>query len=303
MCLTVLAQRRTRTGRVRAASRSWALIPAAGENASVLAVALVAAAALAVPAAAPPPNAPLPSGAAPIAERLAATTDSLYTAVAMWRATEIPRPPRELRLWALHQQRLYLALGLARPQAGEAVVQRLPRELHANARDVLTARRALVRLTPPTTRPLSAFRTGPAERAGRLLGYYREAQRRFGVPWQVLAAVNFVETAFGKVRSPSTAGAQGPMQFLPATWRAYGLGGDIYDPHDSILGAANYLRASGAPSNLRRALYAYNHSKLYVDAVLAYARVMHRNLRAFYGFHAWQVFVRIPDGYRRITSV
>jgi membrane-bound lytic murein transglycosylase B len=269
----------------------------------VLAVALVVAgAALAVPAAAPPPNAALPSGAGPIAERLAATTESLHTAVEIWRTSKTPRPPRELRLWALHQQRLYLAVGLARAQAGEAVVQRLPRELRQNARDVLAARRALVRLTPPTTRPLSTFRTGPAEPAERLLGYYRKAQRRFGVPWQVLAAVNFVETAFGKVRSPSTAGAQGPMQFLPATWRAYGLGGNIYDPHDSILGAANYLRASGAPADLRRALYAYNHSNLYVEAVLAYARVMRRDVRTFYGFHAWQVFVRTPHGYRRITS-
>lgn len=265
-------------------------------------VAAAAAAALAVPAAAPPPNAPLPSGAAPVAQRLTAATESLYTAVAVWRASEAPRPPRELRLWALHQQRLYLALGLARPQVGEAVIGRLPRELQANARDVLTARRALVRLTPPTTRPLSAFRTGRAEPAERLLGHYREAQRRFGVPWQVLAAVNFVETAFGKVRSPSTAGAQGPMQFLPATWRAYGLGGNIYDPHDSILGAANYLRSSGAPRKLRRALYAYNHSELYVDAVLAYTRVMRHDVRAFYGFHAWQVFVRTPSGYRRITN-
>jgi hypothetical protein len=269
---------------------------------SVLAL-VAAAAALALPAAAPPPNAPLPSGgAAPVAQRLTAATESLYTAVALWRASEAPRPPRELRLWALYQQRLYLALGLARPQVGEAVVGRLPRELHANARDLLTARRALVRLTPPTTRPLSAFRTGRAEPAERLLGYYRDAQRRFGVPWHILAAVNFVETAFGKVRSPSTAGAQGPLQFLPATWRTYGLDGDIYDPRDSILGAANYLHASGAPRNLRRALYAYNNSKLYVDAVLAYARVMRRDVRAFYGFHAWQVFVRTPTGYRRITN-
>jgi hypothetical protein len=271
------------------------------QNSSVLALVAVAAA-LAVPAAAPPPNAPLPSGPAPTAQRLAATTESLYAAIAIWRASEPPQPLRDLRLWALHQQRLYLALGLARPQVGEAVLRRLPRELRANARDVLTARRALVRLSPPTTRPLRAFRTGPAVPGERLLGYYREAQPRFDVPWQVLAAVNFVETAFGKVRSPSTAGAQGPMQFLPATWRAYGLGGDIYDPRDSILGAANYLRASGAPGNLRRALYAYNHSKLYVEAVLAYARVMRRDVRAFYGFHAWQVFVRTPNGYRRITN-
>ena len=272
-----------------------------GEDSSVLAL-IAAAAVLVAPAAAPPPNAPLPAGAAPIAQRLAATAKSLHIAVDLWRASGTPRQPRELRLWALHQQRLYLALGLAPAETGDAVIRQLPRALQANARDVLTARRALVRLTPPTTQPLSAFRTAPAEPADRLLGYYREAQRRFGVPWEVLAAVNFVETAFGKVRSPSTAGAQGPMQFLPATWRAYGLGGDINDPRDSILGAANYLRASGAPANLRRALYAYNHSTLYVDAVLAYARVIGRDRRAFYGFHAWQVFVRTPGGYRRITN-
>ncbi len=263
---------------------------------------LAVTAALAVPAGPPPPDAPLPSGAAPFARQLALTTTSLYGAVDLWRGSEAPRPPRPLSLWALHQQRLWLALGLAQREFGDAVVRQLPAGLRANARDVLAARRALVRLTPPTARPLSAFRTGPAVAADRLLGYYREAERRFGVPWQVLAAVNFIETAFGKVRSPSTAGAQGPMQFLPATWRGYGLGGDIHDPRDSILGAANYLRASGAPGDLRRALYAYNHSTQYVDAVLAYARAMSRDVRVFYGFHAWQVFVRTPAGYRRITS-
>jgi membrane-bound lytic murein transglycosylase B len=122
------------------------------------------------------------------------------------------------------------------------------------------------------------------------------------VPWQVLAAVNFVETAFGKVRSRSTAGAQGPMQFLPATWRAYGLGGDVHDPRDAILGAANMLRANGAPGDLARALFAYNHSSRYVTAVLAYATAMRHDLDRYYGFHAWQVFVRTPAGYRRLTG-
>jgi hypothetical protein len=74
-------------------------------------------AALAVPAAAPPPNAPLPSGPAPTAQRLAATTESLYTAIAVWRASETPRPPRDLRLWALDQQRLYLALASRGPSS------------------------------------------------------------------------------------------------------------------------------------------------------------------------------------------
>jgi membrane-bound lytic murein transglycosylase B len=267
----------------------------------VITLALVAAALLSV-APAPPPNAPLPTGSAAIARDLGTTTQALHAAVADWREEGTARQPRELRLWALHQQRLYLALGLARPAVVDRVVAQLPAPLRPEAREVLLARRSLDRLTPPTTQPLSAFRTGPAEPADRLLGHYRGAQRRFGVPWNVLAAVNFVETAFGKLRSSSTAGAQGPMQFLPATWRAYGLGGDIHDPRDAILGAANYLHASGAPANLRRALYAYNHSTLYVDAVLAYARVMRQDVRAFYGFHVWQVFVRTPAGYRRITS-
>lgn len=260
---------------------------------------LAAAVALAV---APPPDAPLPHGADATAARLAAATVALHAAVDDWRTAGTPRAPRTLRLWALDQQRLYLALGLRRQLHADAIVARLPATLRADARDVVAARRSLVRLTPPTRLPLSAFRTGPAEPAARLLAHYREAERRFGVPWPVLAAVNLVETAFGKMRSRSTAGAQGPMQFLPATWRAYGLGGDVDVPRDAILGAANLLRASGAPADLRRALYAYNHSTLYVDAVLAYARVMRRDIRAYYGFHAWQVFVRTPAGYRRLTS-
>jgi hypothetical protein len=263
-------------------------------------VALVAAALLAV--AAPPPNAPLPTGAPAIARDLATTTQALEAAVDAWRAEGTARQPLELRLWALRQQRLYLALGLGRPAVGDKVVRLLPAGLRRAARDVLVARHALVRLTAPTTRPLSAFRTGPAQPADRLLAYYREAQRRFAVPWNVLAAVNFVESAFNKLRSASTADAQGPMQFLPSTWRVYGLGGDVHDPHDAVLGAANYLRPSGARTSLRRALYAYNRSTLYVDAVLAYSRVIGRDRRAFYGFHVWQVFVRTPTGFRRVTD-
>src|SRR5207245_11479574 len=158
----------------------------------------------------------------------------------------------------------------------------------------------LRRITPPL--PASAIRVGSAKPAGVLLGYYREAQQRFDIPWQVLAAVNFVESKFGKLRSASAAGAQGPMQFLPATWRRYGLGGNVRDPHDAILGAANYLHASGAPRDYRHALYAYNPSTAYVDAVLRYARQIRIDPRAFYAYYSWQVFVRTPSGDRRITG-
>jgi membrane-bound lytic murein transglycosylase B len=122
------------------------------------------------------------------------------------------------------------------------------------------------------------------------------------VSWRVLAAVNLVETAFGRMRNHSTAGAQGPMQFIPATWAAYGMGGDIRDPHDAILGAANYLHANGAPRDYASALYHYNPSRLYVDSVLAYADRIRRDSRSFFGYYAWQVFVRTPDGTRRITG-
>ena len=168
-----------------------------------------------------------------------------------------------MSLWALHQQRLFLKLTY------DAELGRRARPLlgtRGSARRS-QARRRLVELTPPTRLPLSAFRTGRALPARTLLRYYRDAERRFGVDWEVLAAVNFVETGFNRLRSRSSAGAQGPMQFMPATWRAYGLGGDVHDPRDAIVGAANYLRASGAARDLRRALWRYNHSERYVDAV------------------------------------
>jgi membrane-bound lytic murein transglycosylase B len=120
-----------------------------------------------------------------------------------------------------------------------------------------------------------------------LLHSYREAERRFGVDWQTLAAINLVESSFGRAHSDSVAGARGPMQFIPATWRTYGLGGNIYDPHDAVLGAANYLHASGAPASYARALFSYNRSRLYVDAVLRYARLIASDRRTIYLLYSW----------------
>jgi membrane-bound lytic murein transglycosylase B len=118
----------------------------------------------------------------------------------------------------------------------------------------------------------------------------------------VLAAVNFSESAFGKIRTDSAAGAQGPMQFMPATWRAYGLGGNVHNDRDAIMGAANYLRASGAPRNMRRALFAYNHSRAYVDSILRYAQLIERDPRNLYVFYSWQLFVRTEKGDVRLTG-
>jgi hypothetical protein len=237
-----------------------------------------------------------------VAEALTAATTGLKESIDGWLGDPALRPgdtPEEVTLRALYQQRLYLFL-TERPRLAARVLARLKAGVGAEARDILAARRALKRLTPPTRR--RRFRTAPPLPAETLLRYYRKAQRRFGVAWPVLAAVNFVETSFNRIRNSSTAGAQGPMQFIPSTWRAYGLGGDVRDPHDAILGAANYLRHSGAPRDYRRALYAYNPSLDYVDAVLRYVRRIRADRRAYYAFHAWQLFVRTPSGVRRLTG-
>ena len=105
-----------------------------------------------------------------------------------------------------------------------------------------------------------------------LRSYYQEAYRRFGVDPAYLASINFIESNFGRVNGPSSAGALGPMQFLPGTWDAFGLGGKVNDPHDAIMGAANYLVHNGAPGDMRNAIWHYNNSFDYVDSVAAFAR-------------------------------
>ncbi len=109
--------------------------------------------------------------------------------------------------------------------------------------------------------PAHEIRSGPPTSLEVLMPAYRDAKRRFGVHFRILAAVNRIESGFGRARNDSVAGAQGPMQFIPSTWEIYGLGGNIRDPRDAILGAANYLDQSGAPGNYRAALYAYNPSQ------------------------------------------
>jgi membrane-bound lytic murein transglycosylase B len=248
----------------------------------------------------PAPDAPLPTSPSALAAALTDTSASLNTAIDAWRAGgAASRAPDDLVLLALYQQRLTRLLS-RRLQLERATLPLLRPALRAFARDVAAAHRELTAITPPLR--MRTPRVGPAAPAPKLLSYYHEAEGRFSVAWPVLAAVNFVESAFGKVRSPSAAGALGPMQFMPATWRLYGLGGNIRDPRDAILAAANYLRASGARRDIRGALHAYNPSSTYVDAVLRYARRIRANGDAFYTFYNWQVFARTRSGVARLTG-
>ncbi|MGH2923086.1 MAG: lytic transglycosylase domain-containing protein, partial [Solirubrobacterales bacterium] len=110
-----------------------------------------------------------------------------------------------------------------------------------------------------------------------LLPIYQACGTEYGVPWQVLASINRIETAFGTNLHVSSAGAMGWMQFIPSSWEAYGVDAnedgrkDPYNPVDAICAAARYLRAAGWEDSPRDAIFAYNHADWYVDEVLLYA--------------------------------
>ncbi len=158
----------------------------------------------------------------------------------------------------------------------------------------------LVALTPPQPR-LPPWRVVPARDPAVLRSYYRAAQAATGVGWSYLAAINFVETDFGRVAGPSTAGAQGPMQFLPSTWASYGHG-DIHRPRNAILAAARFLRAHGAAGDIASAVYAYNPSWRYVDAVLRYAHRLRADPHALISYYSRQVIYRLGGGFVLLRS-
>jgi membrane-bound lytic murein transglycosylase B len=232
---------------------------------------------------------------AALAAVLAHTHASALAAAAAWSgAGAVPQP---LVATALHEQRIELRLS-DHPALAARVLPRLAPAVARDVGDDVLAHRELGRLTPP--RPLKAFRVGRAAPAADLLRFYREGETRSGVPWRVLAAVNYVESDFGRLRNASVSGAQGPMQFLPSTWRTYGRG-DIHDPRAAILAAARFLRAAGAPRDLRGALYRYNPSPAYVDAIVRLAGRIRRQERVFLVFYARRLIVRTPSGYRRLN--
>jgi hypothetical protein len=113
-----------------------------------------------------------------------------------------------------------------------------------------------------------------------LLPIYQAAGTEYDVPWQVLAAINEIETNYGRNLSVSSADAVGWMQFLPSTWAVYGVdatGSGVKDPDnpaDAIFAAARYLHAAGASTNLRASIFSYNHANWYVDSVLLRAKLI-----------------------------
>jgi membrane-bound lytic murein transglycosylase B len=215
-----------------------------------------------------------------------------------------PAPAAVVRRLRADEQALRTATGaafLAKARDRQVLIRTLGREparaaavvkLAPAERDDLAARLDLERLSAQSPPQVGGVSVAPALHAGRLLSFYLEAQRRFGIRWQLLAAVNFVESDFGRARTTARADAQGPMQFEPATWRRYGLGGDVYSPHDSILAAANLLAANGGRSDERAALAHYNRSPLYRDAVLHLAHRIATVPTAFREYYAWRLYLK-----------
>ena len=185
---------------------------------------------------------------------------------------------------------------LAHPEWQSEVLGGVPEDVRTVAQANLDAGNALTApdLGPPLP-SLPDWTILVPKPVDELVGYYKEAEASTGIPWPYFAAIHFVETKTGRIRGNSTAGAQGPMQFIPSTWAVYGEG-DINDDHDAIRAAARYLKAAGGPGNMDKAIFAYNPSDAYVTAIQRYAGVIMADQRAFDGYHAWQVYVTTVDG-------
>lgn len=247
----------------------------------------------------------VPAGAAPGPDPAAVAADL----VAADRALRNPSAPEQvLAAAARRQQVAYRTLGahpewdaVARPQIPAALLEVYDRNIDA--------RRQLMALTEPKS-TMPPWRVVPPVPANELMAAYRAAEAASGVPWNYLAAINFVETGFGRINGVSDDAAQGPMQFLPSTFAAYGNGGDINSPRDAIMAAGRLLAANGFAANRDKAIWGYNHSDHYVRAVNDYAAVIGGDPAGFASYYRWDTYYRttagdllLPIGYVSTTRI
>ena len=209
---------------------------------------------------------------------------------------------------AHRQQAAYRAIGrhnewdaITRPRIPPPLLEIYDRNV--DARRQLAAMAHIKDTVPP-------WRIVPPAPADELLGYYRDAEAASGVGWNYLAAINLIETRFGSIDGVSTAGAQGPMQFLPATFIAYSDGGDIHSPRDSIMAAGRYLAANGFANDRDHAIFRYNNAAEYVRAVDDYAALLAADPAAFAGYYRWDTYyyttagdVLLPIGYASTSPI
>lgn len=215
-----------------------------------------------------------------------------------------------LQAAALRQQAAYRAIG-RHPEWEPTIRPVIPASLIGFFNLNVDARHHLMALNGGDVKDtVPAWRIDPPTPGDELLGYYRAAEAATGVGWNYLAAINMVETDYGRISGVSTAGAQGPMQFMPSTFASYGEGGDIRSPRDAIMAAGRMLAANGFAGNRDGAIYSYNHSSHYVGAVNDYAAAIAGDPAAFPDYHRWDVYylttagdVLLPIGYQSAERI
>ncbi|HEV8206935.1 MAG TPA: lytic transglycosylase domain-containing protein [Acidimicrobiia bacterium] len=231
---------------------------------------------------------------------IAVPKNPAQTAAALARVERALRAPKtrpaEINRLGREQQKAYRALS-THPRWLEDVVARLPADVQPIVTANERAGRDLAALggEGPRPRQLPDWHIVSPPPVDVLRAYYGEAEAASGIPWAYFASIHLVETRLGRIRGTSSAGAQGPMQFIPETWARYGQG-DINDNRDAILAAARLLQANGGPSDMSSALFRYNNSDRYVEAVESYAQLMLSDERAFLGYYGWQVYSATTDG-------
>jgi membrane-bound lytic murein transglycosylase B len=201
------------------------------------------------------------------------------------------------------------------PELDEAVLTAVDADVRPTIERIIRARQFVQARnagdpTPATPSPtLPAWTIVQPEPPDALMALYTEAESLTGVPWYWLAAIHLQETRMGRIVGVSSAGAVGPMQFLPTTW-AECCTGDPLVTRDAIVGAAAYLVHGGAPADMAAAIYQYNPNEGYVAVVTAYAENMRDVPALFGGYHAFQVFyssaagtVRLPIGYSQAQPI
>ncbi|WP_094553998.1 lytic transglycosylase domain-containing protein [Synechococcus sp. 1G10] len=320
-----------------ASQRRWSLLALAGLPLLVIGAAAVFAPRLpgpvlaAVEAPAPPASAPEPP-AAPVMVLLPSEPNLPLAAdgrhyplvpsdpqvvaellVSLEEALRSPDTPSESLPALGHQHQVILRVLAVREGQAQDVRRRLPPRWQAVLDHHLGARRAFLsmRRRGPGSATLPAWRIVAPEPAENLLRYYRSAAAATGIDWEVLAAVNLVETGMGRIDGVSVADARGPMQFLPTTWAQPGVGkGNIRDPHDAIHAAARYLVRRGGLKDIRKGLWGYNNSDYYGKAVLHYAALLREDPAAYTGLYHWEIHFAsnagdlwLPVGYAQTRPI
>ncbi|MGE3620416.1 MAG: lytic transglycosylase domain-containing protein [Acidimicrobiia bacterium] len=229
---------------------------------------------------------PAPTGEpAALAARIASAEATLRTPGA---------PAGDVAAAALTQQVAYRELG-DHPEWDAAVLAALPADIVPGVQRQTAARREFMSLSSRPVESMPAWNVVAPAPPEQLLAWFQEAEAEFGIPWPYLAAINLVETGMGRIRGTSVAGAQGPMQFMPATWAAYGEG-DVNDHRQAVRAAARYLQANGGPADMANALWHYNHSDHYVRGVELYAQAIGEHPGAWPAAYNWGVWYRTAAG-------